>query len=77
MVCVNLVQAKGEQSILGPDINPVVALIQQHGLGLKRRSMCLEHPGPVQLPKLCRQQHEHKELTQKYSSTVETCDFTI
>lgn len=35
MVCVNLVQAKREQSILGTNIKPLVALIQQHGLGLK------------------------------------------
>lgn len=55
-VRVNPVQAQGEQSVFGPDIKPLVALVQQHGLGLKRHSMSLEHPRPVQLPELCTQQ---------------------
>ena len=47
LVSVNPVQAEGEQGILGTDVKPLVALIQQHGLRLKRRSMSLEHPGSV------------------------------
>lgn len=71
VVCVDLVQAKGEQGILGPNIKPPMALIQQHGLGLKRRyPTSLEHPGPVQLPQLCRQQHTHKEIKTKQYTEV-------
>lgn len=66
VVCVDLVQAKGEQSILGPNINPPMALVQQHGLGLKRCGpMSRKHPGPVQLPKLCGKQRTHKEIKTK------------
>ncbi len=77
VVCVNSVQAKGEQTILGPNIKPLVALIQQHGLGLKRCSMSLKHPGPVQLPELCRQHvHTKRKRQNNYSNTVEVHNYS-